>query len=181
MRNFKYLLWRQGESPTTDDTILIDGEKAHGVEGQEAFNFMSIGLKLVIDGKQHIWTEKNIKDKIKKFQSETGETTSPSLSVYTDNFRPRHLLIKSHYNNVDNVGRRIVFLFCTPITSSLSDVVELLKEASMKTNMECNVADLHFIEQKLTIKKNINKLVVVTVLIIAILLCIIIWIIKNYN
>lgn len=183
MRNFNYILWRQGDSPTADDVIQIDGENVRDTESQEVFNFLITGLNPVIDGKPHIWRKKDIKGKLKKFESETGETPSPFISIYTDNFSPRHLLIKSHYNNVDNVGRRIPFLFCTIIHSSsdFKDIVKLLQDASNKINMECNIADLHFIEKELKIKKNNIYKFFILVISFIILIFITIWIIKDCN
>lgn len=183
MRNFNYILWRQSDSPASDDVIMIDGEEACETERQEAFNYLITGLQPEIDGKQHVWNEKDIKGKLKKFESKTGEKPSPFISIYTDNFSPRHLLIKSHYNNVDNVGRRIAFMFCTLIPSSmdLKDVVKPLQDASKKINMDCNIADLHFIEKELKIKKNNIYKFFILVISFIILIFITIWIIKDYN
>lgn len=158
----QYILWCQSESSKTDDYLLIDGENVKDERRQEAFQLLSVFMNPLFNGKRHIWREYQIGSHLQKFQSETGEETSSALCIYTDNYH--HLLIKSHYETLDEVGRRIVYMFCSS-SDSLDKAIHTLQEASSAIGKECRVADLHFmeyIEKDYLKQKNfqqINKLI----------------------
>lgn len=169
MNFYKYILWSQSNSPTVDDYILIDGVEVKNEVRQKAFEFLSISLNPVIEGKRHIWKEIKIGNKIKKIKSKTGEEISPSLSFYTDNFH--NLLIKSHYESLDNAGRHIAFMFCVSM-AFIDNASAILQEASSEIQRECKKSDLHFIEKELKVKKRFNYIYLILIIII---LTIILW------
>lgn len=148
MKQFDYILWYQSESAISDDVLIIDGKPAQGKERVEAFSFMSLATT---KDSTHFWRQKfqNI-DTLKK-KTKVSPLT-PTINIYIDN--QNNILVKSHYINKDEAGRRIVFAFCTK-EMSMKDLCSLLEETSQKNGRSVNPSDIEFL-QSLSFESALN-------------------------
>ncbi len=140
MRDFKYIIWHQGKSSTDESTmLLVDNNNERGVlsEGERAqvFEFISASSK-AHNGKRHKWVKMKIVN------------PSTRLKVYTDNMD--NVLVSSHYVETDDIGRRIVFIFCTKKMKwdEIATMLSLAASAVGKTVSESDIDTIKNIKQK---------------------------------
>ena len=148
----EYILWSQGDTRAADSPIIIDGERVGEREGNEAFSYIS-----TVNGICK-WTqvpEGNIKKGV-----EFADEISPSFKLFLN--KQRDLLITSHFTDVDDAGRRIVYAFCSK-GDDFQKAAERLQEASGLIGRTCNTADIKALE-RLRIKKKSKTLIIVLIL-----------------
>jgi len=141
----QYILWSQGDTRAAESPIIIDGERVEEREGNEAFSYIS-----TVNGicKWTQVTEGNIKKGL-----EFANEISPSFKLFLN--KQRDLLITSHFTDVDDAARRIVYAFCSK-GNDFQKAAERLKEAANLIGRKCNSADIKLLE-RLHIKKKKKK------------------------
>lgn len=178
MKKCKTILWFQGATATQKDTLLIDGKNVSSVgEREDAFNFIikgredgnrilsavnretiKVGNRLLknyklsqIEHKWYLFTS-DFKEKRDQKRKE-GINISPSLLCYED--INSNILIRSHFLERDESGRRIVFTFYAN-TSDVEEACVLLRNLIEPLDKHCNKEDFNFIKD-LSEKKKTNK------------------------
>lgn len=160
----KSVLWFQRETLSTIDTLLYDGKSVDDdFVRQQIFQYIN---HFPITGKS-IWKlcYKVSDNKIKK-QESYGYNLTPGLA-YFRNRLDNTILISSHFKDLDEVGRRIVYLFYAP-TSEMSEACKLLLDVTKCNGKTCNEDDLKFIDDidKKRKKKSFYKKIIFILLII---------------
>ena len=139
------ILYSQHEDPSKDDYFVIDGK----IESENVSNLSLQAFEIVNDINNWEMVYNNL-----------------SLQIYK---QENYIGIKSHYENIDEAGRKLFFVFyCN--SDDLELVFDLLKLDSALINREFNliVPKLNFENSK---KKN-NKIILI---VIAVILILIIW------
>jgi len=199
MEKCKTILWFQGETATQKDTLLIDGKDARSVgEREDAFNFIikgredgnrilstinrgaiKVGNRLLknyelsqIEHKWYLLTN-DFKEKRDQKRNE-GINISPSLLCYEDT--DSKILIRSHFLDKDESGRRIVFSFFAD-TNNMEEACELLKQITEPLGKHCNEDDFIFLKD-ISKKKKTNR-TRLAILFILLLILVILWIIEH--
>lgn len=134
----KYILWCQSAVPTDEDTLTVDGMQPSGAARSEAFAFLNTGNFSVVNGKKHIW-----RSVVMKWFAGKIAGVSPSFALYWD--CAANLLVRSHFLDVDNSGRPIVYMCCLKC-SHVSNAGEMLRQAADSVGRECNPADVEMTE-----------------------------------
>lgn len=137
MERFKnYVIWTQSSLTSDEDILAVDGRYLFSDTGDELFAYLSVlprenasPWNIVFD------TDKSIK--IGK-----NGSVSNSLSVYQNN--DGCTLIKSLFQEKDETGRKIAYLFCCP-SLDLKIVETTLKDAALFIGRTPNPADLAII------------------------------------
>ena len=200
MIKYKTILWFQGETATQKDTLLIDGKDAESVgEREDAFNFIingredgnwllsninrgaiKVGNRLLksyevsqIKHKWYLFTN-NFKEK-RDQKRKDGTNVSPSLLCYED--INGKILIRSHFLDKDESGRRIVFSFFAD-TNDMVEACELLKQLIEPLDKHCNEDDFTFLKD-ISKKKKTNRTRFSILFILLIIVCVILWIIEH--
>ncbi len=201
MNNWKTIIWFQGESSTTKDVLLIDGKEPEcPSERENAFNFLINGrinnhlLRKKLKNKaieivnkvpkevklsliQHEWyLYLNDFEKKKKDAQKKGVEISPSLLCYED--INKNILIRSHFINLDDSGRRIVYSFCAR-SSKMEETCKLLKSIANDVGKNCNEKDFDFLIKLEQLKKKSIIIFRVHICLLIILAIVMIWIINN--
>ena len=122
-------MWSQGDTRASESPIIIDGERVGEREGNEAFSYIS-----TVNGICK-WTQVE-ENKIKK-NVEPADEVSPSFKVFLN--KHKDLLITSHFTDVDDAARRIVYAFC-------SKGLDFQKAADL-IGRSCNTADIKLLER----------------------------------
>ena len=198
MKKCKTILWFQGETATQKDTLLIDGKDAKSVgERDDAFNFIikgrengnrllstinrgaiKVGNRLLksYELSQHKWylLTNDFKDKRDQRRKE-GTNVSPSLLCYED--MNGKILIRSHFLDKDESGRRIVFSFYAN-TNDMDEACKLLKQLTEPLGKHCNEDDFTFLKD-ISKKKKTNRTRLAIIFILLIFICVILWIIEH--
>ncbi len=199
MTKCKTILWFQGETATQKDTLLIDGKDAGSVgEREDAFNFIikgredenwllstinrgpiKVGNRLLksyeLSQIKHKWYLLTNDFKAKRDQKRReGTNVSPSLLCYLD--VNRKILIRSHFLDKDESGRRIVYSFYAD-TNDMEKACELLKQLTEPLGKHCNENDFTFLKD--ISKKKTNRTRLAILFILFIILCVILWIIEH--
>ena len=199
MTKCKTILWFQGETATQKDTLLIDGKDAESVgEREDAFNFIikgredgnrlfstinrgaiKVGNRLLksyeLSQINHKWYLLTNDFKVKRDQKrKEGTNVSPSLLCYED--MENKILIKSHFLDKDESGRRIVFSFFADTNDM--EACELLKQLTEPLGKHCNEDDFTFLKD-ISKKKKTNRTRLAILFILLIVICVILWIIEH--
>lgn len=160
MKFKEYILWSQGDTRTAESPIIIDGERVGERESHESFSYIS-----TVNG---ICKWIQIEEDIIKKGVEFANEISPSFKLFLN--KQHDLLITSHFTDVDDAGRRIVYAFCSR-GYDFQRAAERLKEASGLIGRMCNSADIKLLE-RLHIKKKKKSKTLIIVLILLLLLII---------
>jgi hypothetical protein len=200
MTKCKTILWFQGETATQKDTLLIDGKDAESVgERDDAFNFIikgrengnrllstinrgaiKVGNRLLksyeLSQIKHKWylLTNDFKEKRDQRRKE-GTNVSPSLLCYED--MNSKILIRSHFLDKDESGRRIVFSFYAN-TNDMDEACKLLKQLTEPLGKHCNEDDFTFLKD-ISKKKKTNRTRLAVIFILLIFICVILWIIEH--
>ena len=200
MTKCKTILWFQGETATQKDTLLIDGKDAESVgDREDAFNFIikgredgnwlfstinrgaiEVGNRLLNSYKlsqiKHKWylLTSDFKEKRDQKRKE-GTNVSPSLLCYED--IDSKILIRSHFLDKDESGRRIVFSFFAD-TNDMEKACELLKQLTETLGKHCNEEDFTFLKD-ISKKKKTNRTRLAILFILLIVILVILWIIEH--
>lgn len=138
------ILYSQHENPAKDDYFVIDGE----VELENVSNKSLQAFEIV----NSINNWEIVYDK-------------PLMQIY---HRENSIGIKSHYENVDEAGRKLFFVFYCK-TEDLESALDLLKLDSELINREFSLIAPNLNLEKSTIKKK-NKIILIIIVVIIILL-----------
>lgn len=132
----EYILWSQGDTRAADSPIIIDGVRVREREGNEAFSYIS-----TVNGicKWVQFPESDVKN-----GDEFVDEVSPSFKVFLNN--KKDLLITSHFTDVDDAARRIVYAFCSK-GPDFQKAADRLKEAADLIGRTCNSADIKLLER----------------------------------
>lgn len=160
----KKILWTQNENPSIPNTIVnsegnvisVDAVRDGGFElFDELLEYQKSGVDVLL--------KNNLVVKRNKQKGVTSETIG--------------YFIKSVYDNKDNKGRLMPFMFYIE-SRDPKEVLEVLETCSTKLNRKLFNSDLHNIE--LVIKKNKfkKKIIVTIVIILMIIILFKIWIIN---
>ena len=163
MLNFTYILWAQSESTIKQDVLLVDGNFVQGEERAKVFSYINFQNK---NDKRHQWKPKFKNISKLKSQASYSSDITPSFNVYVDNLN--HLLVKSHFLEKDEVGRPIVYVFCSSVRN-IKEMCLLMENASKYINRSVNPSDVHFL-QDITSKVHSIKYLFLLIIILTILL-----------
>jgi len=155
----EYILWSQGDTRAADSPIIIDGERVGEREGNEAFSYIS-----TVNGICK-WTqvpEGNIKKGV-----EFADEISPSFKLFLN--KQRDLLITSHFTDVDDAARRIVYAFCSK-GRDFQKAAERLQEAADLIGRTCNSADIKLLERLHIITKKKSKTLMIVLILLALMM-----------
>lgn len=149
----KYILWSQGDTRAADSLFIKDGESIGEKESDEFFSYIS-----TVNG-SYKWHQ--MEDSIKKI--EFADEISPSFKLYMNKLGD--LLITSHFTDVDDAGRKIVYAFCSK-GCNFQQAAERLKEASGVIGRSCNSADIKLLERLHFIKKKKREILIIIFILI---------------
>lgn len=165
------ILWSQSETVTGRDYLLVDGKPCEDEKRSNIMDFLlnnrnSSNKLWKKKGKGHQWylLNSNFKDVVDEY-IKRGANVSSNLLCYID--IKGGYLIQARYNEKDDGGRNSVYCFYTN-TSDIDSALQKLQEISALIGKTCKLKDLEVIKkvkQKADKKNNINKIVLISIIV----------------